>query len=636
VIDSHVVPLSGDLILGFTGGTGGATADQEVANITLYELGEPGPTFYEAGYWEFDNDLSSSTGQSDLHEVAIAGVDRGVSYEAAVINGADATVARVNDGGALRVNHGLAPNGGGGYVNDYTILIDVLFPNTGEWMSLYQTNGCGETDELACANDGDWFVRSDGGIGISGNYGGTVQANTWHRLVLTNDSATGLYTSYIDGNLVQQNVDAISLDGRFALYSEADASAYDWFLLFADDSGAGEMGEVLINSAGIVNRSMSSDEVLALGGANAAGVSVAGPQPPQANDDCDGAIAIALSADVLSASVDGSTAERATPDAENADCSSSTAPGLWYSVTGLGGAMSASLCGSTYDTKISVFSGDCGGVTCVASNDDSCGLQSVADWVPEEGTTYLILVHGFGSNSGDFTLTVEATVSMQDNDDCSGAIALDLADGQDVVEGSTASGATTDAESGDCGASTAPGLWYSAVGNGAPMSAGLCGSTYDTRISVFSGDCGALTCVANNDDSCGLQSVAGWDSEDGVTYLILVHGFSTRSGDFTLTVDQEAPPAPGVGPFIRGDANGDSTVDISDATTMLNWLFLGAAEPGCVASTDSNGDGVVNISDPTHLLNFLFLGGSAPPAPSECGNSEAAGDEALGCASGGC
>ena len=168
------------------------------------------------------------------------------------------------------------------------------------------------------------------------------------------------------------------------------------------------------------------------------------------------------------------------------------------------------------------------------------------------------------------------------------------------------------------------------------MSAGLCGSTYDTRISIFSGDCGALTCVANNDDSCGLQSVAGWDSEDGVTYLILVHGFSTRSGDFTLTVDQEAPPAPGVGPFIRGDANGDSTVDISDATTMLNWLFLGAAEPGCVAANDSNGDGVINISDPTHLLNFLFLGGSAPPAPSECGNSEAEGDEALGCASGGC
>ena len=205
-----------------------------------------------------------------------------------------------------------------------------------------------------------------------------------------------------------------------------------------------------------------------------------------------------------------------------------------------------------------------------------------------------------------------------------------------MVEGSTGTGATPDAESGDCGASTAPGIWYSAVGNGGTMSAGLCGSDYDTKISVFSGDCGALSCVASNDDSCGLQSVAGWDSEDGVTYRILVHGYSTRSGNFILTVDQGAPPAAGVGPFIRGDANGDSTVDISDATTMLNWLFLGSAEPGCVASNDSNGDGAINISDPTHLLNFLFLGGTAPPAPSECGNSESAGDEALGCASGGC
>ena len=641
VVDSHVVPLSGDLILGFTGGTGGATADQEVANITLYELGVPGPTFADAGYWEFDNSLAASTGQPDLDAVAYEGVEPGVAYEAAVINGEDAIVGHLADGAALRVHHGLAPNGGGSYVNDYTLIMDVLFPVVDNWISLYQTNGCGDTDVLACSNDGDWFVNTSNGIGIGGNYGGSVQGNTWHRLALTVDSATGLYTSYLDGVQVQQNVDAVAVDGRFSLYSQANAPPIDWVLLFADETGVSEMGEVLINSAGIINRALSGEEVTALGGPNAAGVSVAGalpPEPPvdQPNDLCDGAIALDLNADTLSVSVDGSTAEGANPDAENATCSSSNAPGLWYSVPAVGGSMTASLCGSNYDTKISVFSGACGGVTCVASNDDSCGLQSVASWAPEEGATYLVLVHGFGSSSGDFTLTVEAVLAMQDNDDCGGAIGLDLATGQAVVEGSTASGATADAESGDCGASTAPGLWYSAVGNGGAMSAGLCGSSYDTRISVFSGDCGALSCVANNDDSCGLQSVAGWDSEDGVTYRILVHGFSTRSGNFILTVDQSAPPAPGVGPFIRGDSNGDSTVDISDATTMLNWLFLGAAEPGCVASNDSNGDGVINISDPTHLLNFLFLGGSAPPAPSDCGNSEAEGDLALGCASGGC
>ena len=53
VIDAHIPPTSGDMVLGFTGGTGGATADQEVANLTLYSLAGPvaeEPTFaYEFG-----------------------------------------------------------------------------------------------------------------------------------------------------------------------------------------------------------------------------------------------------------------------------------------------------------------------------------------------------------------------------------------------------------------------------------------------------------------------------------------------------------------------------------------------------------------------------------------------------------
>ena len=92
----------------------------------------------------------------------------------------------------------------------------------------------------------------------------------------------------------------------------------------------------------------------------------------------------------------------------NAACRASSAPGLWYTAEGLGGAMSASLCGSTYDTKLSVYTGECGAVTCLQGNDDSCGLQSVVDGVGETGVTYYILVHGFSSNSGNFTLNVTA------------------------------------------------------------------------------------------------------------------------------------------------------------------------------------------------------------------------------------
>jgi hypothetical protein len=84
--------------------------------------------------------------------------------------------------------------------------------------------------------------------------------------------------------------------------------------------------------------------------------------------------------------------------------------------------------------------------------------------------------------------------------------------------------------------------------------------------------------------------------------------------------------------FRRGDCNEDGDVDISDAVCTLNWLFLGAAAPGCVAVTNSNGDGSADISDATYLLNHLFLGGPPPVVPyPECGPGALQSDAELGC-----
>src|SRR5262249_1266707 len=85
-----------------------------------------------------------------------------------------------------------------------------------------------------------------------------------------------------------------------------------------------------------------------------------------------------------------------------------TSPGVWYTVIGTGNTMTASLCNANtnYDTKISVFCPDCATPVCVAGNDDFCGLQSEVSWCSSAGQTYLILVHGFGGDSGPFQLDV--------------------------------------------------------------------------------------------------------------------------------------------------------------------------------------------------------------------------------------
>ena len=67
--------------------------------------------------------------------------------------------------------------------------------------------------------------------------------------------------------------------------------------------------------------------------------------------------------------------------------------------------------------------------------------------------------------------------------------------------------------------------------------------------------------------------------------------------------------------FLRGNANNDSQVDISDSIAILGDLFSGGAEIRCRDAADANDDGAVDISDGIYLLSYLFLGGSPPPPP---------------------
>src|SRR2546427_695764 len=70
--------------------------------------------------------------------------------------------------------------------------------------------------------------------------------------------------------------------------------------------------------------------------------------------------------------------------------------------------------------------------------------------------------------------------------------------------------------------------------------------------------------------------------------------------------------------FIRGDANGDGKVSISDSKFLLNFLFRPGSEAGCLSALDTNGDRLIDISDAVTLLNAAYLGGPAllPPYPS--------------------
>jgi hypothetical protein len=67
--------------------------------------------------------------------------------------------------------------------------------------------------------------------------------------------------------------------------------------------------------------------------------------------------------------------------------------------------------------------------------------------------------------------------------------------------------------------------------------------------------------------------------------------------------------------FLRGDANGDGRLNLSDGAFVLNRLFRGGREPRCQDAADVDDNGVIDISDAVYALNFLFSRGPPPPPP---------------------
>lgn len=79
----------------------------------------------------------------------------------------------------------------------------------------------------------------------------------------------------------------------------------------------------------------------------------------------------------------------------------------------------------------------------------------------------------------------------------------------------------------------------------------------------------------------------------------------TLAGGFTYT---SAPAG------VRGDANGDSAVTVSDVFFLINYLFASGTAPSTSCGGDANGDGSATVSDVFFLINYLFAGGAAPGA----------------------
>ena len=163
----------------------------------------------------------------------------------------DNGVVQTYTGGYIQVPDGIAPNGGGSYVNNYTVMIDYeQTSGPDQWNSLFQTAGS------PTSNDGDLFIASDRtiGIGAVGYSTSTVSSGEWHRIVLSVDTSS-FYRVYVDGTLFLDGA-LNDPDGRFSLGSS--------FYLFADDTGESQWG--LNGTVAVWDHALTTPEVAGMGG----------------------------------------------------------------------------------------------------------------------------------------------------------------------------------------------------------------------------------------------------------------------------------------------------------------------------------------------------------------------------------
>ncbi|MCA2004941.1 MAG: fibronectin type III domain-containing protein [Ignavibacterium sp.] len=197
------------------------------------------------GWWKFDDTTNVLAAQSGfglpLQLIGTHQLVQGYSQSDRAV--------KIGAGSHYKLRHQIQTNGGGSFVNEYSIQIDFKIESLGIWHCFFQTS-------IFNNNDGDCFINPNGniGVGVTGYSTYAVKTNEWYRLILSIKNGTQ-YKYYLDGQLINNGATQ-SIDGRFALDS--------LLLMFADEDG--EDGNIIVSEIGMWNRALTSTEVASLGG----------------------------------------------------------------------------------------------------------------------------------------------------------------------------------------------------------------------------------------------------------------------------------------------------------------------------------------------------------------------------------
>jgi hypothetical protein len=96
--------------------------------------------------------------------------------------------------------------------------------------------------------------------------------------------------------------------------------------------------------------------------------------------------------------------------------------------------------------------------------------------------------------------------------------------------------------------------------------------------------------------------------------IVILRNESRKATSYDVNMNG-VPDECDAGTFRRGDANSDSSWNVTDALFILRHLFQEGPVPSCLKGADLDDNAQVDLTDAVYLLSFLFQGGLAPIEP---------------------
>lgn len=430
-------------------------------------------------------------------------------------------------------------------VGPVTIAIGLITSPANDWCGAASSAGVGTTSfNTACS------TNETAGISCFGA-GVPVYHDIWYRYQAT---TAGNTTFSLCGS---------GFDTRLAVYQDGCPGAGGALLACNDDAGAGSacQGSVqssltLVAGAGTTYYVQVGGETAAAFGMGQLAITVNAPPPPS-NDTCANATFITDNSDAVYSNA-GTTGNDPVPFCSNMGSD------IWFVyISSCDGPMVLSTCGSTFNTVMSVHTGECGLLTIVPPigcwNDSQCTAggpitqQARGEFIATFGTVYRIRVGGHFGATGVVRLRLTRGAM---NQACADATPLSgISTDFDTRCGSTVGpletgGACASASGGDLRFD----VWFRYTSPATAFATfTTCGSAFDTRMAIYGGTCPSSpgSALACNDDATQRlpceDSPVGESSirmllTQGQQYLIRIGGAGTAEGQGVLTITPPGPP----------------------------------------------------------------------------------------------